>query len=462
MQHQSTTICAISTPAGNGAIALIRLSGPEALNVIAQIFTPASNNTDIKPNTITYGTIKDSEIVLDEVLVSFFKAPHSYTGEDIIEISCHGSLYIQQKLLQLLVNRGAVLAKSGEFTMRAFVNGKLDLSQSEAVADLIASSSEASHRLAINQMKGGVSNQILILRSKLLDFTSLLELELDFSEEDLEFADRNELRKLIMEVDLLLEKLVDSFSTGNAIKNGIPVSIVGKTNVGKSTLLNLLLNEEKAIVSEIPGTTRDVIEDTISLHGILFRFIDTAGLRETRDVIETMGIERTLEKVKQARIILILADIKENIEEIKKQVEQINISADQDIIVILNKVDTLDDKEINQKIQQLTNDISYPILSISAKKHQHIDQLITQLLQSAHLQSIEDNDVVITNVRHYEALKNASEAIKRALIGMDSGISSDFIAMDIRQTLHFLGEITGEITTDEVLGNIFAKFCIGK
>lgn len=462
MQQETSTICAISTPAGNGAIAMLRMSGKDALAITKNVFYPASGKINIKPNTNILGTIKNESKELDDAIVSYFKAPHSYTGEDMVEITCHGSVYIQQQLLQLLIDHGANLARPGEFTMRAFLNGKLDLSQSEAVADLIASSSKTAHTLAMKQMRGGVSNEIQILRDKLLNFTSLLELELDFSEEDVEFADKKELGKLLSVMMELIKKLVDSFQTGNAIKNGVPVSIIGKTNVGKSTLLNLLLKEEKAIVSDIAGTTRDAIEDTISIQGVLFRFIDTAGLRETKDTIETMGIEKTLQKVKQARVILFMADINDSLREITGQIKQVKVTDEQEIIVILNKSDTLSKKQIQDTTGSIQKEIRYPVLPVSAKKHDHIEILIEQLLQSAHLQSIEQNDVVITNARHYEALKHALEALIRAEKGLKDNLSSDFIAMDIRQVLHYLGEITGEITTDEILGNIFSKFCIGK
>lgn len=462
MKVESSTICAISTPAGNGAIAIVRMSGIEALPIILEIFTPASIKASLKPNQSILGTITLEGDPIDDVLVVYYKAPHSYTGEDIVEISCHGSLYIQQKLLKVLIDKGAIPAKPGEFTQRAFLNGKLDLSQSEAVADLISASSAAAHKVAMNQMRGGVSNEIQVLRDKLLQFTSLLELELDFSEEDVEFADRKELQQLISGVKTLLEKLVSSFQTGNAIKNGVPVSIIGNTNVGKSTLLNLLLNEEKAIVSDIAGTTRDAIEDTITIQGILFRFIDTAGLRETKDTVESIGVERTHEKIKQANIILLLVDANDSIKEIMIQVKQIKTQPDQEIIVLLNKIDTLNVNEATTMTTELKSILSYPVLPISAKKHKHIEDLIKQIITSAHLQSIEQNDVVITNMRHYEALSHALENLKRAEKGLNEGLSSDLVALDIRHVLHYLGEVTGEITTDEILGNIFSKFCIGK
>ena len=460
-----STICAISTAPGNGAIAIIRLSGSEAVTICDKLFVPTKKSKKLlqqKANTVHFGTINDNNKIIDEVLVSIFKNPHSYTGEDLVEVACHGSLYIQQKILQLFINNGVRLAKPGEFTMRAFFNGKMDLSQAEAVADLIASTTEASHKVAVQQMRGGFSNEIKILRDRLLKFISLIELELDFSEEDVEFADRKDLKKLVNEIKELLSRLINSFELGNVIKNGVPVTIIGNPNVGKSTLLNVFLNENKAIVSEIPGTTRDVIEDTINIEGISFRFIDTAGLRETKNKIETLGIEKTYEKINLASIVLLLVDAQDEIENIEYQINNIKkIINDKKFIVIVNKTDKLNDSELKAKINSLKNN-DYSLIEISAKKNVNIDTLTNELIKTVNLSSLNANDVIVTNVRHYEALIKAKENLLRVIQGLDDNISGDFVAMDIRQVLHYLGEITGEITTDEVLGNIFKNFCIGK
>ncbi|NOZ46998.1 MAG: tRNA uridine-5-carboxymethylaminomethyl(34) synthesis GTPase MnmE [Chlorobi bacterium] len=465
-----TTITAISTPAGSGAISIIRLSGKKSISIIDSVFTGIKNVkiSKQKANTIHLGVIKDKENIIDEVLVSIFKNPNSYTGEDLIEVSCHGSIYIQQEILKLFITKGAVLAQPGEFTMRAFLNGKLDLSQAEAVADLISSSSAAMHKLAMNQMRGGFSTEIKNLRQKLLKLISLIELELDFSEEDVEFADRNELKNLLASIQKMVSRLVKSFDAGNAIKNGIPITIAGKTNVGKSTLLNVLLNEEKAIVSDIAGTTRDIIEDTINLNGVSFRFIDTAGLRDTTDTIESIGIERTIQKIEQANIVLFMVDAEEEKEEIRNDLNRLSnkiIDRDKKIILLINKIDKLQSYELNYKFsdvwkKSLPQNISVSL--ISASKNTGIDILIQKLLKIANINSIANQDVVITNMRHYEALVKINEGINRVFEGLESGLSSDFLAMDIRDILHYLGEITGEITTDEILGNIFENFCIGK
>jgi len=458
------TICAISTAPGNGAIAIIRLSGSEAVNICSKLFKPVKNIniSEQKANTVHFGTINDNNKIIDEVLVSIFKNPHSYTGEDLVEVACHGSLYIQQKILQLFINNGARMAKPGEFTMRAFLNGKMDLSQAEGVADLIASTTEASHRVAVQQMRGGFSNEIKILRDRLLKFTSLIELELDFSEEDVEFADRSELKKLVDGINSLLSRLIKSFELGNVIKNGVPVAIVGNPNVGKSTLLNILLNEKRAIVSEIPGTTRDFIEDTINIKGINFRFIDTAGLRETQDTIETLGIEKTYEKINLASIVLLLVDAQDEIKNIENQINNIkNIIDDKKFIVIVNKTDKISETELNTKINSLKNK-NYSLIEISAIKNLNIETLTKELINTVNLSSLNTNDVIVTNARHYEALVKAQENILRVIQGLEDNISGDFVAMDIRQVLHYLGEITGKITTNEVLGNIFENFCIGK
>jgi len=456
-------ICAISTAQGNGAIAIIRLSGNESIALCDKIFKSPTNKRliDQAANTLHFGTLFNDGKIVDEVVVSLFKGPRSYTGEDIVEISCHGSVYIQQQILQLLTKNGARLAKPGEFTLRAFVNGKMDLSQAEAVADLIASSSASSHKVAIQQMRGGFSSEIANLRDRLLHFISLLELELDFSEEDVEFADRKQLNELLTNIQNLIQKLLKSFDLGNVIKNGVPVAIVGHTNVGKSTLLNKILNEEKAIVSDIAGTTRDVIEDVINIEGVAFRFIDTAGIRETSDTIETIGIERTFDRISKASIVLLLVDASENKADIEKAIKTVKEKlgeADKKLIVVINKIDK-SNQDIN--IQHLLNDQDVQ-LKMSAKTGENIDLLIKELLSVVNLSALDQNDVIVTNARHYEALENASVALQRSIDGLESGITGDFLAQDIRETLHYLGEITGEITTDEVLGNIFKNFCIGK
>ncbi len=468
--NNNEIICAISTPQGNGAIAVIRLSGSGAIELCDKLFqSPKSNKKliDQAANTIHFGVLKENEKVFDEVVVSLFKNPHSYTGEDIVEISCHGSEYIQQQILQLFIKNGARLAKPGEFTMRAFLNGKMDLSQAEAVADLIASASAASHKVAIQQMRGGFSSEIAVLRGQLLHFISLLELELDFSEEDVEFADRKQLHNLLHNISVLIERLLNSFKLGNVIKNGIPVAIVGQTNVGKSTLLNRILNEEKAIVSDIAGTTRDVIEDVINIEGVAFRFIDTAGIRETTDTIETIGIERTFDRIDKASIVLFLIDANDNENDISVAIKKVKDrigKSDKKLIALLNKIDQLDKskEKVIESILSKNLEKQDTQLKISAKTGENIEQLITELLSVVNLNALNQNEVIITNTRHFEALQRASESLQRSIDGLNTGITGDFLAQDIRETLHYLGEITGEITTDEILGNIFKSFCIGK
>ncbi len=460
------TICAISTAPGVGGIAVIRISGEQAFTACDAIFKPFTAGVTVSamaPNTIRFGQIVADNELVDEVLVSVFHAPHSFTGENVVEIACHGSQFIQQEILKLVLAQGCRLAQPGEFTQRAFLNGKMDLSQAEAVADVIASQSRAAHRLAMNQMRGGFSNELLILRDKLLTFTSLVELELDFSDhEDLEFADRSQLNTLADTIEQKIAKLVNSFSVGNAIKNGIPVAIVGETNAGKSTLLNVLLNEERAIVSDIHGTTRDVIEDTVNIKGVLFRFIDTAGLRETTDTIENLGIERTYQAIEKANIVLWIIDTSQInnqekwlSEEIMKRVEHTPL------ILVFNKVDKLSEGE-RLALEQQFKDNRVPRIFISAKERLHTDELQELLYNAAKLPELSDQDIMVTNMRHYEALKQAHTAIVRVQDGLNDRISGDFLSQDIRECLHYLGEITGQITTDEVLGNIFSKFCIGK
>lgn len=459
------TICAVSTAPGAGGVAVIRVSGTDAIRICDTIFVPKIEGKNLqsqKAYTLRYGSIRREEELIDDVLVALFRAPHSFTGEDTVEITCHGSVYIQQQILQLLIEKGCRSALPGEYTQRAFLNGKMDLSQAEAVADLIASTSAGMHKLAINQMRGGFSNELTKLRSQLLDFTSLIELELDFSEEDVEFADRTNLKQLATNIEQLIHKLADSFSVGNAIKNGIPVAIIGETNAGKSTLLNLLVGEERAIVSDIHGTTRDVIEDTINLSGITFRFIDTAGIRETNDTIESLGIERTFQKLRQASIVLWVIDLNTPAEQIEELAQTILPQAEgKKVILVFNKSDLLSPEELAIK-QELLGKVPADRLYISAKQQANTEALKQHLIQAATLPEVSQNDVIVTNVRHYEALTKAHEAILRVINGLEMNISGDFLSQDIRECMHYLGEITGQISNDEILGNIFGKFCIGK
>ncbi|WP_297329534.1 tRNA uridine-5-carboxymethylaminomethyl(34) synthesis GTPase MnmE, partial [uncultured Bacteroides sp.] len=456
------TICAIATAQG-GAIGCIRVSGPEAIHITSRIFTPAAIGKkleDCKPYTLTFGRIYEDTEVVDEVLVSLFRAPHSYTGENSTEITCHGSNYILQKVLQLLIKNGCRMASPGEYTQRAFLNGKMDLSQAEAVADLIASSSAATHRLAMSQMRGGFSKELAILRDQLLHFTSLIELELDFSDhEELEFADRSELCQLADSIEKVISRLVHSFSVGNVIKNGVPVAIIGETNAGKSTLLNVLLNEEKAIVSDIHGTTRDVIEDIVNIGGITFRFIDTAGIRETSDTIESLGIERTFQKLDQAEIVLWMIDATNASSQISQLSGQILPRCEgKQLILVFNKADLV--KEDSNIIPtNLPENVKSIILS--AKGRTNIDELQQLLITAANLPTVTQNDIIITNVRHYEALSHALEAIHRVQQGLTENLSGDFVSQDIRECIFHLSDIAGEVTTDMVLQNIFKHFCIG-
>lgn len=457
------TICAISTPQGIGAIAVLRLSGNRAIEITNKLFTPARDKDllhEIPTQTALFGRIFFEEELVDEVVVTSFREPNSYTGQDIVEISCHGSTFIQQKLIELLILHGARLAQPGEFTFRAFMNGKLDLSQAEAVADLIASNSENAHKMALRQMRGGFSSKIGELRARLVHFASMIELELDFSEEDVEFANRDELNGLLDTIQTEIENLKASFTLGNVIKQGIPVAIVGKPNVGKSTLLNAILNEERALVSEIPGTTRDAIEDTINIEGVNFRFIDTAGLRDTEDTVENMGIERTYEKMKQAWVVLYMFDINETSEEeIDDSINDIYLQLKDDtktIIPIANKTDML--TESPSTFQRL---VELDTLFISAKRNENINLITERLLNSVQLSNTSDQTIVY-NMRHYEALSLAALAVNDVKEGFKTLVPSDLIATDIRQALHYLGTITGEVTNEEILGNIFSRFCIGK
>jgi len=461
-----STICAPATQ-GHGAIAVIRVSGPDALAVTGAIFSPATEGKELskqEPNTIHLGMIHDGDEPVDEVLVSLFRAPHSYTGEDSVEISCHGSPYIQQRILELLINHGAEPAKPGEFTQRAFMNGKMDLSQAEAVADLIAAESEGAHRVALQQLRGGFSMKLKSLRDQLLHFISMIELELDFSEEDVEFADRSKLVSLIDQINELINELISSFQLGNVLKNGVPVAIVGRPNVGKSTLLNAILKEERAIVSDIEGTTRDSIEDTIHLGGINFRFIDTAGIRETADTIENLGIRRTYQKIEQASIVLLLTEaddepgiIQQSIDAVRPQLRDGKF-----LVVVLNKSDRVPEERQKALQKQISLGEKERIIAISAEQGGNMDALVAMLLGIVNIGSIRHQDVIISNIRHYNALKSASEGLLRAKEGLVSDLPTDLLAQDIREVLHYLGEITGEVTTDEVLANIFRNFCIGK
>lgn len=449
----SETICAVATPAGVGAIGVIRVSGSETLPIVNKIFR-GKNLEKQASHTIHFGTIRDGEMIVDEVLVSLFKAPSSYTREDTIEISCHGSDFIIQKILKLMLKEGARLAHAGEFTQRAFLNGQLDLAQAEAVADLIVSDSEASHQTAINQIRGGFSKQIAQLREQLINFASLIELELDFGEEDVEFADRDDLRQLIYRIQTVLIPLIESFEMGNVIKNGVPTVIVGKPNAGKSTLLNRLLNEEKAIVSDIAGTTRDVIEDELFIEGIRFRLIDTAGLRKATDTIEAIGVERTMQQMEKASLIIYLFDACEiQLSVISKQLSEFNAP----YLLVGNKVDKLS-SELKKEFET-----AYPeIIWISASENQNIEALKDILVKKVKTKEIKSGDTVVTNLRHFQHLSQTNEALNNVLEGLSQSITGDFLAQDIRFALHHLGEITGQITTDDLLANIFSKFCIGK
>ena len=467
MNNPTDTICAIATSQG-GAIGMIRLSGPCAIAITSTLFHPHQSDVRLaarKAYTLTFGRLMDGEEIIDEVLVSLFRAPHSYTGEESVEISCHGSAYILQRVLQLLISSGARLAQPGEFTQRAFLNGKMDLSQAEAVADLIASTNAATHRMALSQLRGGFSSELSQLRDQLLHFTSLIELELDFSDhEELEFANRTELQQLAMKIEETLRRLAHSFHVGNALKQGIPVAIIGETNAGKSTLLNALVGEERAIVSDIHGTTRDVIEDTVNLQGITFRFIDTAGIRQTADTIENLGIERTFQKISQAEIVLWMIDgictsHGEALHELKSRL--LPLCEKKQLLILFNKCDLLTTAEQATLTNQFA-EVEAPKLFISAKQQEGLEQLKNALLQAAALPEVSAGDVIVTNVRHYEALTHALDAIHRVEQGLEQQLSGDFIAQDIRECIFHLSDIAGEVTTDDVLQNIFSHFCIGK
>jgi tRNA modification GTPase len=461
------TIVALASPSGSGAIAVIRVSGTDAISICKSVFSSVSGK-DIskqKSHTLHLGHIVDDEKVIDQVLISIFKGTNSYTGENTIEISCHGSTYIQQQIIQLLLRKGCRMANAGEFTLRSFLNGKMDLSQAEAVADLISSDNEASHQIAIQQMRGGFSNEIMQLRQELLNFASLIELELDFAEEDVAFADRTQFKELLNRIEFVLKRLIDSFAVGNVIKNGIPIAIVGEPNVGKSTLLNALLNEERAIVSEIAGTTRDTIEDELVIGGIGFRFIDTAGIRETKDVVESIGIKKTFEKIEQAQVVLYLFDSlkfkvqsSEYILEIEKIKNQFPLKP---LVVIINKLDLMTEFEISTIRKELET-LNIKLIFISAKDNIGVEDLKNQLLSFVNTGALRNNETIVTNTRHYDSLLKALEEIQKVNFGLQTNISSDLMAIDIREALYHFGMITGEVTNDELLGNIFANFCIGK
>lgn len=468
------TIIALATPSGAGAIAVLRISGKKAFD-LASVHFRSVHGKDLKKqktHTIHLGHIIDGERVLDEVLISLFRNPHSYTGEDVVEISCHGSPYIQQEIIQLFLRAGCRMADAGEFTLRAFLNGKMDLSQAEAVADLIASDNAAAHQIAMQQMRGGFSNELARLREELMNFASLIELELDFAEEDVEFANREEFRNLLERIRNVLKKLIDSFATGNVIKTGIPVAIVGEPNVGKSTLLNALLQEERAIVSDIAGTTRDTIEDEMVIGGIGFRFIDTAGIRETKDVVESIGIQRTFEKIEKAQVVIYLFDCEtvrkslqgetgpngRSLETIITEIGKIkNKYPQKHLVIIANKIDVLTGEELEKVSKQIPE-----ALHLSARSGVGVDQLQDKLLEFINTGALRNNETIITNTRHYDALLKALEEIDKVREGLDAELPGDLLAIDIRQALYHFGEITGEISSDDLLGNIFANFCIGK
>ncbi|HYF69466.1 MAG TPA: tRNA uridine-5-carboxymethylaminomethyl(34) synthesis GTPase MnmE [Ohtaekwangia sp.] len=452
--HNEDTIVALATAQGIAAIAVVRLSGKEAFTITQKAFS-GKDLASLPTHTVHFGNFRDGDRILDEVLVTLFKEPNSFTKENSVEISCHGSPVIIKEIIKVLLKHGARLAEPGEFTKRAFLNGRFDLAQAEAVADLIHAETDNARQAALNQMRGGFSKEINTLREELIHFASLIELELDFGEEDVEFAGRQDLQDLILRIQSYLRKLIDSFDLGNVIKNGIPTVIAGKPNAGKSTLLNILLNEEKAIVSEIPGTTRDVIEDEIVLGGVNFRFIDTAGLRETQDVIEAMGVERTRERMKKASLIIYLFDLSQtSLTEIAQEDEQLKLLG-----IPYLKVGNKLDKANPELMQHLTSD---DFIFISAATKANISELKEKLLGFFNIGHVKTGDVMVTNLRHYQHLQQTHESLERVLNGLNEGITGDFLAMDIRQALHYLGEITGAITTDTLLDNIFSKFCIGK
>lgn len=458
------TIVALATPNGIGAIAVIRLSGPDAITIANSVWK-GKDLTKQRSHTIHFGNIVDGELILDEVLASLFVAPRSYTRENVVEISCHASAYIVESIIKLFIKKGARSAKPGEFTLRAFLNGQLDLSQAEAVADLIASNSKASQQVALQQLRGGFSNQLQTLREQLVNFASLIELELDFAEEDVEFANRDQLKQLIVDITRIIGRLIQSFELGNAIKQGVNTVIAGRPNAGKSTLLNALLNEERAIVSHIPGTTRDTIEEVLNIQGINFRLIDTAGIREATDTIEQIGVQRTMEKISQSALLIYVFDAEEiTPEELKNDLDSLQ-KPGVAMLMVANKMDLLNQEIKAESIKTFFKNSGLPetqTIFISAKEKLHIDDLKGKIYSTAIKDQLSGDETLVTNIRHLEALQKTEEALIRVLDGIDGSITSDFLSMDIKQALHYLGEITGAVTTDDLLENIFSKFCIGK
>ena len=460
---QDDTIIALATPSGVGAIGVVRISGKKAISVADKIFSSVVKKSlyNQKTHSVLLGHINDGDRIIDEVLLSLFKGPKSYTGEDVIEISCHGSHYIQSEIIQLFIRNGCRAANPGEFTFRAFLNGKMDLIQAESVADLIASDSESSHKIALQQMRGGFSSKIKVLRKELIDFASLIELELDFSDEDVDFADLKKFQLLIDRISSVLKYLIESFASGSVIKQGVPISIVGEPNVGKSTLLNFLLNDEKAIVSDIAGTTRDAIEDELIIDGVKFRFIDTAGIRQTDDEVESIGIKKTFKKIADSQVVLFMIDSSKSLDDnLSSQVSYVHEISENNpktqIIIVYNKVDLIDNFDFNEAFK------NFEYVKLSAKTGSGIDKLKKKIICLVQMGKIKNNDTIITNARHYEALLKADDCINNVKAGLKNEISSDLLAIDIRQAIYHFGQITGEISSDDLLGNIFSKFCIGK
>jgi tRNA modification GTPase len=465
MMQTDDTICALSTPQGMGAIAVIRVSGPATFPVLERFFRPAGQRHALataKPYTLIYGTLYEQEERVDEVMIGVYRAPKSYTGQDVAEISCHGSVYIQERIVRMLLSAGVRMAEPGEYTLRAFFNGKMDLSQAEGVADLIASESEAAHRVAYQQMRGGISEEIRGLREELIQFASLVELELDFTEEDVEFADKAQLTQLVEKIQQVVQRLLESYGTGNVIKNGVPVAIVGAPNAGKSTLLNALVQEERAIVTEVAGTTRDAIEDEVNLGGVKFRFIDTAGIRETEDVVEKIGIRKTYEKIAQSRVVLYLFDagrLQENAPLVREEIAALRAKvAGQKLLLLANKIDQAQREEVDRLLANPEE-----LLYLSALEGEGLEALIEALQASVNLSALESNQNIVTSARHYEALRQSQEDLARVAEGLAEGRSGDLLALDIREALRHLGAIIGEVDVDrDILGAIFGKFCIGK
>lgn len=456
--YHTDTIVALATPGGIGAIGVIRLSGDEAISIASAVFRGKDLRKQLT-HTIHFGSVADGELVLDEVLMSVFIGPRSYTRENVVEISCHGSAYIIESIIRLLIRKGARAAKPGEFTLRAFLNGQLDLSQAEAVADLIASDSRASHQVAMQQLRGGFSNQLQVLREQLIHFASMIELELDFSEEDVEFANRDQLKQLILDINRVILTLIQSFELGNVIKNGVSTVIAGRPNAGKSTLLNALLNEERAIVSPIPGTTRDTIEELLNINGVNFRLIDTAGIREATDTIEALGVQRTMEKISQSALLVYLFDINTlSPDEFYTDVQKLQ-REDLPLLIVANK---MDQEMATEKLTRINMPAGLQFIAISALEKQNIDALKQAIYDLALQGKLTGQETMITNIRHLEALQKTETALQSVLAGIDNPVTSDFLAIDIKQALYYLGEITGQVTTDDLLDNIFSKFCIGK